>query len=74
MDLGVQRLQATIHHFREAGHRRHVRHLQARAGDGLGGPSSGNQFNTAVGQRLREIQQTRLVGNRNERPAHLPET
>jgi hypothetical protein len=63
MDLGMQRLDPAIHHFREAGEVGHVGDLQARRSDRLGGTAGGDEVDAVSGQRAREFDQPGLIGN-----------
>jgi hypothetical protein len=74
VDLRMQGLEATVHHFRKAGHCRHVGDLQACRCECLGGSAGGDQFNATRCQCPGEFHEAGFVRNRNERPAHLPET
>ena len=48
MHIWVQRFYAAIHHFRKAGHIRHVFHRKTRIAHRFGGTPSGEQLNAAV--------------------------
>ena len=57
----VQRLQPTIHHFREAGVLGDVLHYQARLLEGLGRSSRGQDLDVELGQCRGELNQPGLV-------------
>jgi hypothetical protein len=68
MHLGMQGLDAAVHHLGEAGKVRHVRDLQPRFGDRLGGTAGGDQFDTMRRKRARKFDQPGLVGNGQQSP------
>ena len=61
--LGVQRLDPSVHHFREAGEVGNVLHLQSRLAQSLGRAAGGNQFYPMPAQRLPQFDQAGLVGH-----------
>ncbi|MNN62550.1 hypothetical protein D3C81_1778620 [compost metagenome] len=66
MDLRVQRLDAAVEHFREAGVVGHLRHGQAAVGQQLGGAAGGKQRDAERVQFAREFDDAGLVGNGKE--------
>ncbi|MCY1240520.1 hypothetical protein D9M72_533730 [compost metagenome] len=60
--LRVQRLDAAVEHFREAGVVGHLRHGQAAVGQQLGGAAGGKQRDAERVQFAREIDDAGLVG------------
>ena len=70
VDHRVQRLDAAVHDFGEAGDVADVAHRQARLAQRLRGAAGGQQFDALRGQRAGEVDQAGLVGNGKQRPAH----
>ena len=66
MDARVQRLDAAIHHFGEAGIVAHFRHRHAGIAKLLGGTAGREDLDAARGERLTEWNEPGLVGNGNE--------
>ena len=66
----MQGLDPAIHHFGELGEFGHVLHRQPGLAQGLGGAAGGKQFDAVRGQRVGQVKQAGLVGNRQQRPAH----
>ena len=58
----VQRLHATIEHFRKAGVIRHFGHRNATVVQQLRGAASGQHLDATAGQRARQFNHTSLVG------------
>ncbi len=67
MNLGVQRLHAPIHDFREAGDFGNIGYLQAGIAQGLGGASGRDQLHVAGGERGGEGNEACFVENRKQR-------
>jgi hypothetical protein len=61
--LRVQRLDAAAHHLGEAGVVGDLDHREARLGEQARGAAGGEQFDTARGQRLGEVDDAGLVGD-----------
>ena len=70
VDHRMQRLDAAVHHFREAGDVADVPDLQAGVAQRLGGAAGGQQFDAGRGECAREVDKTGLVGNGQQRAAH----
>lgn len=70
MDCRMQRLDAPVHDFREAGDFGHVLHRNAFCGNRLGGAAGREDFDALRMKRLGEIDQAGLVGNGKEGAAH----
>ena len=66
MDLGVQRLDAAVHHFGEAGKVGNIHHLKACFAQRLGGAAGRHQFNAMFAQRRAQFDQPGLVGHGQE--------
>ena len=66
MHLRMQRLDAAVQHFREAGVIGDFGHLHAIVGQHLGGAAGRKNFDAQRRQRAREIEYTRLVGDGNQ--------
>ena len=66
MHLGMQRLDAAVHHFGKAGQLGDVLDLQPGLGDRLRGAAGRDQLDAVAGQRLGELDQAGLVGNGNQ--------
>ena len=64
--LGMQRLDAAVHHFGKAGELGDVEHGNAGIGQRLARAAGGNELDAVRGQRAGEIDQARLVGNGEE--------
>ena len=66
MDLGMQRLDAALHHLGEAGVLLDRDHGDTRLDQDLGGAAGGDDLNTELfRQRMRELNHTGFVRNRN---------
>jgi|GEM_PF-6315782 len=63
VDHRVQRLDAAVHHLREAGKVADVLHGQAGVAQRLGGAAGRDELDALVGQRAGEIDDSRLVGH-----------
>ena len=69
----VERLDATVQHFRKAGHVRHVAHFDS----GLAQSSraaGAEELDAEAAQRARELDEAGLVRDAQERPADVPES
>mgnify|MGYP007090151944 CR=1 FL=1 len=72
VDLGVQRLDAALHHLGEAGVLLNRDDGNAGLDENLGGAAGGDDLNTKLlRQRLRELNHAGLVRNRNQRARNL---
>ena len=69
----VQRLDAPVHDLGKAGVRRNLSNRDARLGEQPGCTASAQQFDFACSQGAREINQSRLVGDRQQGPANRDE-
>ena len=69
MDLGMQGLHPAIHDLREPGMVGDVGDLEARLPQRLGGAAGGQQLDAALGQGSRQLDQSALVGNRQQSAA-----
>ena len=63
VDVGVQRLDAAVEHFGEAGHVGHVAHRQAGVGQRLARAAGGNQLDVEGGQAAGQVEQAGLVAD-----------
>ena len=63
MNLGMQGLDPSIHHFRKGRELRDIPDRQPRLGDLLGGASRGDQFDAVTNKRAGEVDQSGLVRN-----------
>ena len=66
MDLRMESLQPPIHHFRNSGVVGHVFDGNARRFQRRRGTASRQQFHALLHQRARQLQQSRLVGHRQQ--------
>jgi hypothetical protein len=66
VDLGMQRLDAAIEHFRKAGEFRDILDRQPRIADRLGSTAGGQQFDTLRGQRTGKVDQAGFIGDGEE--------
>src|SRR5260370_4086643 len=66
MDFGMQGLDPTVHHFREASQVRHVADLEAGLGECSRGAPGGDELDAEALQPPGERDQSDLVGYRNE--------
>ena len=64
VNLGVQRLDAAVHHLGKPRQVRNVAHRQPGVAQRLGGAPGRNQLHAPGGERLAEIDDAGLVGNR----------
>ena len=71
VDFGVQRLDASVHHFGKAGQVRNVAHRQPGIAQCLGGAAGGNEIDAVRSQRLAQFDKPGLVGHREQRPSNL---
>ena len=67
MNFRMQRFDAPVHDFREPGDVTHIAHGNGGVAQCFGGTASGNQFDAARMQRAREVDQSILVGNAEQR-------
>ena len=67
MHLRVQGLDAAVEHFREAGVVADFGDVQAGVLEHLGGAAGGQQLDALGGEALGEFENTRLVGDGNQR-------
>ena len=70
VDLRVQRLDPAAHDFREAGVLGHLFQRNAMAYQELGGAARGQQFDAALLQFARELDDSGLVGNTEQCAAY----
>ncbi len=63
VDFRVERFDAAIKHFRKARVFADVLHCESGLAQRFGGAASGNNFNSGLGQNLRERNQARFVRN-----------
>ena len=68
MHARMQRLEPPVHHLGEAGDLRHVDDRKAGAAQRRRGAAGREELDPAFGERAREIDEARLVGNGKERP------
>ena len=73
MHARVQRLDAAVHDLGKAGIGADVDYREARVAQGAGGAAGAQQLDLACGQRAGELDQPRLVGNRQQGPANRDE-
>jgi hypothetical protein len=66
MDLGVQRLDAAVHHLGKAGEIGDVHHRQPGFAQRLGGAAGRDQFDAVARERLAEFDEAGLVRHRKE--------
>jgi hypothetical protein len=71
VDLRVQRLDAPVEHFREAGVRRHFGDRDAFLHEQAGRTARGEDLHAERGEPARELDHARLVGDADERPRDL---
>src|SRR5215468_637432 len=71
MNPGVQRLDASIHHFRYFSDIGDVDHLESRLAQQLGCAAGRNELDAASAQGSRKIDEPRLVADRKERAGNL---
>ncbi len=64
--LGVQRLDAAIEHFREAGVIRHLGHVDAIVGQQLGGAAGGENIDSHATQGAGKVEHAGFVGYRDK--------
>jgi hypothetical protein len=74
VDARVERLDAAVHHFGEAGHVRHVAHFEARLAQRLRRPARAQNLDAEASQVPREFDEAGLVRDAQERAAYRPET
>jgi hypothetical protein len=74
MHLGMQRLEAAVHHFGEARHGRNVGDPEAGCGQRLGRAAGRNKLDAAGRKGAGEFHEACLVRDGNKGPAYLPET
>ena len=74
VDAWVERLDAAVQHLGEAGHVRHVAHVETRLAQRLRRPAGAEQLDAQLAQSAREIDEPRLVRDAQKRPANVPET
>ena len=67
MHLGMQRLDAAVHHLGEAGQIGDIRDGEAGIGDRLGGAAGRDQSDAQAGEGAGEVDQPGLVGNGKQR-------
>ncbi len=67
MHLGMQGLDAAIQHFRKTGVVADFGHREAGIAQQLGGAAGGQQLDALGGEALGEFENTRLVGDGNQR-------
>ena len=70
----MQRLDASAHHLGGAREVLHRHHGEPRLAQSAGGPSRGDQLDTAAIQEPGEVNQATLVADRQQRPPHRNET
>ena len=70
MNLGVQRLDAAVHHLGKAGDVRHVAHRQAGVGQGPRRPAGGDEFEATLGEAAGKVDEAGFVGNTENRSGH----
>ena len=63
--LGMQRLDAAVHHLGKAGELGHVDDLEPGVRERLGGAAGRDELDAVAGERAGEIDQAGLVGHRN---------
>ena len=68
VNLGMQRLQATIHHLREARMLGDVLDGNGRSLEGASAAAGGEEFHAERGKPAGKIEETAFVGNRKQRP------
>ena len=73
VDFGVQRLHPAIHHFRKPGDVGDVEDIYARFAQRVGRAAGADDLNAETFQLLREIDNTGLVRNTDERAPNLAE-
>ena len=61
MHLGVQRLDAAVHHFGKAGQVGNIHDGQARVAQRLGRAAGRDQFDAMLAQRLSQFDEPRFV-------------
>ena len=66
MHFRMQRLDAAVHHLGKAGELGHVADLEPGGGKRLGGAAGRNQFHAVAAERARELDQSGLVGHRDQ--------
>ena len=64
--LRVQRLDAAVHHLGKAGELGDVEHLEPGVVERLGGAAGGDELDAVAGERLGEIDEAGLVGDRQQ--------
>ena len=67
VDLGMQRLHAPVEHLRKAGELGHVLDGEPSAAQHRGGAARRDQLDAHLRQRLRKLDEPRLVRHRKER-------
>ena len=70
VDLGMERLDAAVHHFGKTGDVADVHHRQAGLGQRPGGAAGRHQLEAPLGQAPGKWNQARLVRNTENRTAH----
>ncbi len=71
VDLGVQRLDAAVHHLGKAGHVGDVADRQTRRRQGPGGAPGGHQFHPQTGQAASQLGQAGFIRNTQNRTHYL---
>jgi hypothetical protein len=71
VDFGVQRLDAAVEHFGEAGEVGDLAHGEAGIAQGFRGASSGNQLDFMASETLREIHEAGFVRHAQQRAGDL---
>ena len=69
VDPRVKGLDAAVEHLREAGHGRDIGHRQARLPQRSGRAASGDELEPGIHQPAAELDEARLVRDREQRPA-----
>jgi hypothetical protein len=71
VDFGVQRLDAAVEHFGEAGEVGDFAHGEAGVAQGFRGASGGNQLDFMASETLREIHEAGFVRHAQQRAGDL---
>ena len=71
VELGVERLDAPVHHLRPAGEVVDRAHVQPGRGQLARGAAGRDQLDPELREPARELDDPALVGDRQQRPAHL---
>jgi hypothetical protein len=63
----MQRLHAAVEHLGEPGVCADLRHRETRVGERFRGAAGGQQYDSEMGESAREVDESRLVGHREQR-------